>query len=283
MMADPMIGESAAGPSFFERGLAALPLLVPGLAGLAYLALFGAPNSYVLINAGALMAGSAWALFGWFPKSDMLERGGAIAVLLLLALTLRLGPEVEGITRWFTLGGFTLHVGLTVIPVLAVLSARDEELGPYLLLAALIIATFQPDAASTLALTGAAFGLALAEHDRRAAAIGGLGLFATAWASLRPNLAPQPFVERVIADLWPEAPVASILLGLSLLASVTLILRAPSASSAPNFSLAGALAGFIAAALLGDYPTPLIGYGAASIIGLGLALPAIRETKAAAS
>ncbi|MEM7703725.1 MAG: hypothetical protein AAF251_17440 [Pseudomonadota bacterium] len=275
------MGERTSGPTFKQRGLVALPLLVPGLAGIAYLALFGAPPSYVLINASALAVSLVWAMFGWFPKSDTLESVGTISVLLLLALTLRLGPEVEGITRWISFGGFTLHIGLTVIPILSVLSTRDRDFGPYLLLIALGIATFQPDAASTLALTGAAFGLAIAEHDRRAAAIGGMGLVATIWASLKPNLAPQPFVERVIPDLLAEAPVAAILLGLSLLVGMAMILRAPRASSSPKLALAGALIGFIAAALFGDYPSPLIGYGAASIIGLGLALPAIRDTEAA--
>lgn len=268
--------ESAASPSFVERGLAALPLLVPGLAGLGYLALFGAPISYMLVNAVALLAGAIWAMIGWLPKAESLARGGTIALIVLLALTLRIGPEADGITRWVSLGDFPLHVGLAVIPALAVLSARDDLLGPFILLLALAIAAFQPDAASTLALTGAAFGLALANFDRRVGAVGGLGLFATAWAALLPNLAPQPFVERVLAELWSASPFAAFVLAASLIASLALILRAP-VPARPRFALAGALAGFIVAALLGDYPTPLIGYGAASIIGLGLALPAIRK------
>ncbi len=268
--------ESAASPSLVERGSGALPLLVPGLAGLGYLAVFGAPKSYMLVNAAALLVGAIWAMIGWLPKAESLARGGTIALIALMALTLRIGPEVNGITRWFSLGGFTLHVGLAVIPVLAVLSARDDLLGPFILLLALAIAAFQPDAASTLALTGAAFGLALANFDRRVGAVGGLGLFATAWAALLHNLAPQPFVERVLAELWSASPFAAFVLAASLIASLALILRAP-LPAPPRFALAGALAGFIVAALLGDYPTPLIGYGAASIIGLGLALPAIRK------
>lgn len=280
LMAKPNTGVSAAGPSLVERGLAALPLLAPGTAGLGYLALFGAPQSYILINAAALLTGVVWAMIGWLPKADTLARGGTLALILILALTLRLGPEADGITRWFALGSFTLHVGLLVIPTLAVLSARDDLLGPFVLLFALAIAAFQPDAASALALTGAAFGLALANFDRRAAAIGGVGLFVVAWTALMPNLAPQPFVERVLADLWSASPLAALALASSLIASLALILRAP-APAPTRHALAGALAGFILAALLGDYPTPLIGYGAASIIGLGLALPAIRKEEPA--
>ena len=73
----------------------------------------------------------------------------------------------------------------------------------------------------------------------------------------------------------------AILVSLSLIASVALILTAPYAPKAPRFALAGALGGFILAALLADYPTPLVGYGAASILGLALALPAIRKRERA--
>lgn len=267
----------AARPTFAQRSFGALPLLIPSLAGLAYLALFAAPQSYILINAGALAVGLGWSIFGWTPKSWHMERGGSVALFLLLALTLRAEPEVEGITRWFAFGGFSLHAGLVLIPLIAVLSAKDEDLGAYVLLMALAITVFQPDAASALALTGAAFGMALTNHDRRAGAVGGIGLFAVAWASLTPNLAPEPFVERVIQDVWVEAPFLAILLTASLIASIALILRNQNAAQATKFALAGTFIGFTVAAILGDYPTPLIGYGASSIIGLSLALPAIRN------
>ena len=198
-------------------------------------------------------------------------------LIALLVLPLLIGPEVQGVARWFALGSFSLNSGLTLISLIAVLSAWNEDLGPYSLLLALDVVTFQPDAASTLALTGAAFGLALANRDRRARAIGAVGVFATAWASLTPNLPPQPFVEGVIPAVWSVSPIVAIALALSLIASLALILSASGDPRAPRFTLAGAMAGFVAAALLRDYPAPLIGYGAASIIGLGLALPAIRS------
>lgn len=278
-MATPNMGEHSAGPTVRQRGLATLPLLVPGLAGLAYLALFGAPQNYVMINAGALAAGLVWVAFGRLPSSTIATRISAIALVALLALPVLTGPHIAGLSRWLTVGGFTLHVGLMVIPLIAVLAASDEQIGPYTVLAAMGVTVIQPDAASTMALTGAAFGLALAAHDRRAAVLGALGLLATAWASLSSNLSPQPFVERVIPDLWSTAPIAAVLLALSLVASLTLILRASGAARSAKFALAGSMAGFTLAALIGDYPTPLIGYGAASIIGLGLALPGLRRSR----
>ncbi|MEM1196558.1 MAG: hypothetical protein AAGH57_10680 [Pseudomonadota bacterium] len=267
--------ESASGPTWKKRGWAALPFLIPGLAGIAYLTLLGAPQSYGLINAGAMAAGLIWACIGCRASGPSIAVAMALGCIALFALPLLTGPVVEGNGRWLSLGGFTLHMGLTCIPLIAVLSAQDERFGPFLLLAATGVALLQPDAASTLALSGAAFGVAAANSDRRAAAIGALGLLATAAAILAPNPAPQAYVERVIPHMWGASPAMAILVSLSLVASVALILTTPHAPKAPRFALAGALSGLIFAALLADYPTPLVGYGAASILGLGLALPAI--------
>lgn len=273
-MATPTTGESAAQPVFLERGLAALPLLVPGLAGLAYLVLFGAPSSYLAINALALAGGSLWAAFGSLPARVSRVRALLAALLALLALPLIAGPSVDGIARWLSLGGFTLNVGLLAVPLIAVQSAQEPKFAPLCLLVATLIAFAQPDAAAALALSFAALASWKASRDWRAGAVGALGLFASAGAALSGNLPPQPFVEGVLTDLARTAPLMAALLGFSLIASLTLILRAPSPRTT-RWPLAGALTGFALAALLGDYPAPLIGYGAASILGLGLALPAL--------
>ena len=276
-----MMGERAKERSLLERICAALPLLVPGLAGLVTLAFIGAPQSYWLVNAGAMAAGLIWADTGRLPSGPPVAAVVVLVCIALFALPLLKGPVVEGNARWLSLGGFTLHMGLTLIPLIAVLSAQDARFGPFPLLVAIGVALLQPDAASTLALSGAAFGAAAADRDHRAAAIGAVGLLATATAILAPNPAPQAYVERVIPDLWSASPAMAILVSLSLIASVALILTAPYAPKAPRFALAGALGGFILAALLADYPTPLVGYGAASILGLALALPAIRKRERA--
>ena len=270
------MGESAAQPVFLERGLAALPLLFPGLAGLGYLALFGAPSSYLAINALALAGGSLWAAFGRVPLRPSRVRALLAALLALLTLPLIVGPDVDGIARWLSLGGFTLNTGLLAVPLIAVLSARDSLFAPLWLLAATLIAFAQPDAAAALALSLAALALWRTNRDGRAGAVGALGLFASAGAALSGNLPPQPFVEGVLSNLARTAPLIAAPLALSLLASLALILRAP-APKAIRWPLAGTLIGFTLAALLGDYPTPLIGYGAASILGIGLALPALRH------
>ncbi len=273
--------EHAAEPALIQRSRAALPLLVPGLAGLGYLALSGAPPHFVTINALALAPACLWAVCGQIPERLRNVRIGLVLLLVMLALPLLTGPNIDGIARWLPLGGFVLHAGMLVIPLLSVLAARDEALGVYALLSATLVTFALPDPGSALALFGAALGLCLAWRDVHLAALSGLALCVVIGASLVPNLAPQPFVEGILTDLATTSPAMAILLSLSLVTGLGFTLRAPGAAQPARYALAGALTGFIVAALLGDYPTPLIGYGAASIIGFGLALPAIRQKEAA--
>ena len=269
----------AAGPGLIQRGSAMLALAIPVAAGLAYLWQFGAPASYLVVNAGALALALPCALFARLPSHPAGLRLLILGLLALLVLPLMIGPYVEGIARWLTLGAFTVHVGMAVIPLVAVLCAGDARLGPYWLLTAILIAFAQPDAASILALSGAAMGLWYVHRDMRVGAVAALGAFAALGASVSGNPPPQPFVERILPGLWSTSPLMAGILALSLIASLVMILRAPGAAQEPRVALVGALAGFILAALLGDYPTPLIGYGAAAIIGLGLALPAITRER----
>jgi len=263
-----------------ERGAAALVLVVPVLAGLVYQTLFGAPQSYIAVNAAALALGVLWAMFGRVPSSDMALRITAIGCAVLLALPLLTGPSIDGVARWLPLGGFTLHIGMTLIPLIAALSARIATTGPMLLLVGMMIVRFHPDMASALALSGAAFGLAIADRSRLAAIVGILGLATAGLTSLTGNLPPQEFVERIIPDLMNVSPIMAVILMLSLIVSLALILRAPGTSRAPRYAVAGSLGGFILAALLGDYPTPLIGYGTAAIIGVALGLTPQRNLRA---
>lgn len=269
--------QSAARFDWKSRGVAALALLVPCGAGLVYLALFGAPSSYLYVNAGALAAGVLWALFGKLPSNEKSSRILMFALVAALGLPLLTGPEVFGIARWVPLGGINLYVGMTVIPLLAALSARDVKYGHIAQLSAMLLALFQPDPASALAITIAALGAAVVQNHPNWGAYILFALLTLGATVFLANLPPQEFVERVIFDLFGQSPLAAILLSLSLVTSIALILGAPGADKAARVALAGTLFGFTLASLIGDYPTPLIGYGAATVIGFGLALPALRK------
>lgn len=254
------------------RALAALPLAIPGLAGLAYLASAGAPHSYVLINAGALTAGTALAAFAPELRGVLLLRVLTAALLTILFLPLLTGPSVQGVERWLPRGPLTVHSGMLVLPALAVLAARDPDYAAPILLASLFAAFLQPDAATGFAITFAAVALHDVTRDWRVGVAAILAFFATLMMAVRGELPPQKFVERIFVDLLVAAPLAAAAVFLTLVAAFFLMLWCAPAGKPVRYAMAGALFGFVLMALLSHYPTPLVGYGAAPIIGFGLAL-----------
>lgn len=262
----------AAGYWSRRRPRALLALAIPTLAGIGYLAAFGAPLRMVAVNSGALLAGLLLVAFAPPVRGKPWRHSLYLALLALLALPLVLGPQVGSVARWLSFGGFPLHVGMLVIPLLCALVASDKPAAPILMLTAQLITFAQPDMASCLALTIASFGLWLAGFDWKMGAVAALGLFASLGASFAGALPPQEFVEGVLESVWQSSPLGSAGLLASLAVSILALLLARQVSRATRYALSGALVGFVLAALLGPYPFPLIGYGAAPIFGLALAL-----------
>lgn len=253
------------------RAIALLALAIPVLAGLLYLWRFSAPTPYLVTNAGAWAIGCLLIL--WSPAPSLrLRRAMTSAFLAALFVPLATGPEILGIARWLPLGPVQLHVGMLLVPSLAVLAARDEVYAPSILAVALLAASLQPDMATGLALMLAGVGFYQAERDWKYGVFIIVAFFASMVMAIHGELAAQPFVERVIHSLLFEAPFAALGLLASLLAGFFLILHAlPTAPAIPR-ALAGTFFGFSLAAILSNYPSALIGYGAAPIIGFGLAL-----------
>ncbi|MEE3218199.1 MAG: hypothetical protein VX247_07875, partial [Pseudomonadota bacterium] len=180
--------------------------------------------------------------------------------------------HLNGIARWLALGPVALHAGALALPALIVLAARDDDYAPPILLAALLAASLQPDAATGLAIMLAAVGLYNATRDWRLVPVAGIAFLASIIAGLRGELPAQPFVERVLVELAFHQPLAALGLGASLIAAFLLVAHALPAEMRVRHALAGSLFGFSLAAIVSNYPSVLIGYGAAPIIGYGLAL-----------
>ena len=254
------------------RWSAFIAVALPVLAGIGYMAAFGAPRSYLIVNALSLVGGAAWASLGRAPASSTARRVLALVLLAIFALPLLTGPRLDGVARWVPLGAVTLHAGMLTLPAMALLAANDRAYGPLLLLSAGAVALSQPDLASVLALAFAAAGITLAAGDRWFGLVAAAGIIAALVMPSGGELPPQPFVERVIVDAMRDSIPVGAALALALLASVLLTCRFTHRDRSVRFALAGTLAGFVAAALIGDFPTPLIGYGASAILGFALAL-----------
>jgi hypothetical protein len=259
----------------FARTSPSLWLTASVIAGIAYMAMNGAPLHYPAINAIAL--GLALVLMRIAPGADSSRApiGLAAIAIFVLALPILAGPEVKGVNRWIELGPVRLHSGMLVLPMLAVILPRLKPMHQVATLAlAAIAVSLQPDRASAIALMAGA-GASLGAHRSSAAA----ALFLTAgfsvWASFaQPDvLTAVPFVENVLPDAWRAAPLGTVALAAALFAAIFF----PAFGNGRLFPMAAVLAGFTIASLIGAYPVPLIGYGASAILGFGLAVAAARQ------
>lgn len=250
--------------------------------GLAYMAAGGAPPRYFVINAGALaLAFATVAVATAMARSGAFSGGGVSlalgAVLLLLTLV---GVRVEGATRWIAVAGLSIQPSLVLLPVLAVGFARGREaMSLYGILLAALALALQPDRAMAGALAAGLVALALVRPGRNsllAAAASAAGFVA---AMIQPDSqGAMPFVDQILYTAFAVHPLAgaAVLLGSVLLIVPAVIGFAADRGNRPAYATFGALwLAAIAAAALGNYPTPLVGYGGSAIIGYVLCLLAM--------
>ena len=195
------------------RAAIMLALGIPVAAGLLYLVLGSAPLAYPLANALALLIAVPIAAFAPLRLAEREQRVLTLVLLALLFVPLVSGPHLGTVARWLPLGPVNLHTGALALPALVVLAARDEDYAPPILLAALLAASLQPDAATALAVMMAAVGLYNAGQDWRMVPVAGIAFLASIGAVLRGELPAQPFVERVLVDLALREPLAALGLG----------------------------------------------------------------------
>jgi hypothetical protein len=247
--------------------------------GLAYMTAAGAPSSYLAINAAALAIGLL--AVGVLTEAGRLLRipGAALGIALacLLLLTGLFGISAEGATRWLSAGGILLQPGLFLVPAIALGFARARD--PAALLAILIAApalALQPDRAMAGALALAMAALAPARPERAVLAALGAALAAFAATLVRADASSAiPFVDRIFYSSFAVHPLA----GLAVLAGAALMLVPAIAGwirdpgHRPAYAVFGAVwLAVILAAALGNYPTPLVGYGGSAILGYLISL-----------
>ena len=253
------------------RSPALLAIALPVLAGLVYMALGGAPRSYLIVNGGALVLAAAIIMAGIPAPTRRTRLIAGAAMLALFALPLITRPSVGGVERWLPLGPSSLHAGMLTIPPLVVLAASEEKYGPIALAAALLVALAQPDFASAFALTGGAVGIYQARSDWRMGLVVIAGFLIAISAALRGELPAATFVERIVIDALRDAPAIALLLVIALLGGALAMLFGTGLPRAQRYAIGLAFFGFLLASLISNYPTPLAGYGAAAILGFALA------------
>ena len=268
-------------------GLLSLTLVV---AGIFVSVESGAPASAGARNAGAWIAGAlAAAGLSALKRRDVLQVALWAAPAGLAASLL--GPGVQDVHRWVTLGPLHLNVAMLLLPaavvalaVLCTTGASAWVAG----LAALVLLVVQPDASQATTLAAVSVLVAFAALRRtpaRMALVVGIAAALAGMAWLRPDpLEPIAEVEGILGLALGLSPWLATAAGL-LLAGVAAAPVVWGARGSPIERRAGAALGlcfllWAATPFLGAFPVPLMGLGMSPIIGawLGVGLLAgLRE------
>lgn len=250
--------------------------------GGAYMAIADAPMRYLGINFGAALVGlMALTLLGHTMSMGRRWAGGElIAMAVALLTTALLGETVEGATRWVTLGGLAIQPSLILLPLMLVGYARVRNA----VTTAAIVATaaamaLQPDRAMAGMLAACLIVLAAMRPDRQVMAALTASIVGFAVTIARADTLPAaPYVDQVLYSAFDVHPGAGVaVLGGSALLLVPAVVgwwRDPACR--PAYAAFGAVwCVAVVAAALGNYPTPVVGYGGSAVIGYLLSLLAL--------
>lgn len=282
-----------------STGAISVQVVATAVVGLLAIKLSGSPTAALIVQSAALVLGGLIAIGLAFNLWRPGPKGAATLIGVTLALLFATLGETstEGVHRWIAVGPVMLQPASIALPfvVWAVAVARTNWWGGALTGAVALVLGIQPDAASATALLLALSALAFVRGRVTAQDVTALlmALAATVWAWTRADPLPAvAYVERVVPTAFAANPVLGIVAGLGLvLLPLPFLLRAIAARAqgrAEDFAVALALSGvwigLILGNLLGNYPAPVVGYGASLIIGwlasLGLCLqrPRLAQT-----
>lgn len=242
--------------------------------GMVYMLAAGAPSRYLLVNLAAMALGaSAWLALGRAAGSRLAGAGPLIlALALALLLTSFFGMAPEGASRWVAVGPLNVQVSLIVLPVMLITYARrPDAIGTAGMIAAALALAVQPDRAMAGVLVAGLLGLLCARPGRLPSMATAASLLAFGGTLLMPDELPaSPYVDRILYTAFDVHPLAgaAVLIGAALLVAPALIFASKAAGERPALlAFGGCWLGVVVAAALGNYPTPLVGYGGSAILG----------------
>jgi len=245
--------------------------------GLCYLTLAGAPASYIALNAGAAVIGVVlYAL----TRSSIKPAGSPLPAfvlsLALLATTIS-GASSADVNRWIAVGPLTVQPSLILLPFLLISFARTRSrLGAAGVCLAAVALAFQPDRAMAGVTLLAVSTLALIRFERVlwVPLVVAAGAFVVALS--RPDTLPaMPYVERIFYTAFETgvSAGAAVVIGAMVLLLPAVIGARTTPAQAHEFIVFGSVwTGIILAAALGNYPTPVVGYGGSAILGYFLSV-----------
>ena len=249
------------------------------LLGIAYLFQAGAPVQLIAVNAAALLLGVIVLVIRQKISIDLSgQHGFAIFFMgVALLITALMGEAVDGAARWVAIGPLFVQPSLILLPLLIVMFAthRDWISTAGVIIAALALA-IQPDRAMAGVLLFGVAVLAIARRDRFVLSAVLASVAALAAALVRPDrLAAAPYVDQIFYTAFEVNLLAgcAVVAGLALLLVPALYGLHVRSQDRETYLVFGAVwLAVILAALIGNYPTPVVGYGGSAILGYVLSL-----------
>ncbi|MDK2748280.1 MAG: hypothetical protein KYX67_13265 [Brevundimonas sp.] len=273
-------------PSPFRDGRGRWPAVACAITasslGLIYLKAAEAPLTLLTMNFAALVAGLVIVLP--LSRRTIVRRPisgfQALFIGAALILTAAFGSEAAGATRWLLVGEVIVQPSLILLPLLVVSFARSRDVlaATGIILAGVALA-WQPDRAMAGALFAGVAVIALAGPSRSVRAP--LAVCAAAFVTTltRPDAVPAtPFVDRVFSTAFTFGPVIGIVVwgGAAVLLLPALLGWVRDRAHRPiHLAFAAIWAAIVLAAVIGNYPAPLVAYGGSAIIGYLLATLAL--------
>lgn len=247
--------------------------------GLAYMAVAGAPTRYLGINVGALVVGLVMLALigrimlvaqGWFGVTTL------IMAIMLLATAL-VGDQAGGATRWVKLGALSIQPSLILLPVMIVGFARSRNaLSTAGMIGAAVALAIQPDRAMAGMLAASLTILAVVRPDRFVIPALVSSIIGVTVTLIRADTLPaMPYVDQILYSSFGVHALAglAVLGGSALLLVPAIVGKLYDLDHREAYLMFGVvwLAAIVAAAL-GNYPTPIVGYGGSAILGYVLSL-----------
>ena len=247
--------------------------------GLAYLKIADAPFHYIIVNLCATVIGvGCFIATNNFAKhhaqvSPLVWLGSAA----LLVGTASFGLHVEGASRWLGVGSVMLQPSLILVPVMLVAYSQRRSLVAAVSIVIVAIAlALQPDRAMAAVLASGAILLAVKVRDRRASTVALCAMAGLGVTMYRADTLPAvPHVDRILLTAFDVnvATGCAVILGAGLLLLPALLARSSNSDDTDAYAVFGAVwVTIVTAAAIGNYPTPVVGYGGSAIVGYFLSI-----------
>jgi cell division protein FtsW (lipid II flippase) len=209
----------------------------------------------------------------WTDKAIVTMAGALLATTLL-------GDKFDGAARWTHIGGLPVQPSLILLPVMLVAFSRTRgALATIGVIATVVAIALQPDRAmaGTLALALAA--LAIMRPDRHVVTTSIASLAGLAVTLARSDTqSTAPYVDQILYSSFDVhfAAGMAVLGGSALLLVPAIVGWVRDPAHHATYAIFGAVwFAVVLAAALGNYPTPIVGYGGSAIIGYALSLFAL--------